>query len=71
MREIACQLANDTRDIARGRRTKQHDNLQPTRGHTRHTMLTTHETVRATKANDERISTLPRAGQHARLTRKY
>jgi hypothetical protein len=33
MRETAHQLANDTRDIARGRRTKQHDSVPTTRGH--------------------------------------
>jgi hypothetical protein len=33
MRETARQLANDTRNIAHGRRTKQHDSVRATRGH--------------------------------------
>jgi hypothetical protein len=33
MRETARQLANDTRDIARGRRTKQRDSVRTTTGH--------------------------------------
>jgi hypothetical protein len=33
MRETVRQLANDTRDIARGRRAKQHDSVRTTRGH--------------------------------------
>jgi hypothetical protein len=37
-----------------------------TRGHARHSTLTTHETARATNANDARISTPPRVEQHAR-----
>jgi hypothetical protein len=62
MRETTRQLANDTRDIARGRRTKQHDSVRTTRGHAcehaRHTIQTrgrTHEgkaTTRKQCAND-------------------
>jgi hypothetical protein len=33
MRETARQFVNDTRDIARGRRTKQHDSVRAMRGH--------------------------------------
>jgi hypothetical protein len=33
MHETARQLANDTRDRARGRRTKQHDSVRTTSGH--------------------------------------
>jgi hypothetical protein len=65
MRETARQLANDTRDIARERRTKQHDSVQTTRGHTRHNTLTTYKAMRATSANDAQTSTQPRTEQHA------
>jgi hypothetical protein len=43
--------------------------MHPTRAHMRHSMLTTHETVRATNGNDARISTPPRVEQHARHMR--
>jgi hypothetical protein len=50
-------------------RAKQHDSVQTTRGHTRHSTLTTHETACATSANDALISTRPRA-HHARTARR-
>jgi hypothetical protein len=37
----------------------------------RHSTLMTHETARATSANDGRISTTPRAEQHARITSNH
>jgi hypothetical protein len=43
--------------------------MHPTHAHTRHSMLTTHETVRATNANDARISTPPHVEQHVRHMR--
>jgi hypothetical protein len=33
------------------RRVSQHDGVQMTRGHAQHSMLTTHETTRATSEN--------------------
>ena len=40
--------------------------MKTTRGHAQHSTLTTHETARATNANDEQISTPPRVEQRAR-----
>jgi hypothetical protein len=40
--------------------------MKTTRGHAQHSTLTTHETARATNANDEQISTPPRVEQHVR-----
>jgi hypothetical protein len=45
-------------------RVKQHDNVQTTCEHARHSTLTIHETARATSANDAPTSTPPRAKQH-------
>jgi hypothetical protein len=64
------QISNliNTRDSTRGELTI-YEITRQRENDTRHSMLTTHETMCATNANDARISTPPRAKPRVRYAR--